>query len=159
MNDKTEILIDKTYAVIQGAFFFISCAVILSIIFVDKYKEISVLSYMNLISLIGAVALLILMMRDKIDLFKDMSDYTKKKHKKRLGRVAAIYIISIVSIIIFMVLTNNLIIDPKIDAIIGAAALGIALSSDVLSIFLLHLVLRRSIKKHKNIFDIYDKAN
>lgn len=158
MDDKKEKLIDNTYAAIQMLCFFISCSLISSIILVDKYKEIQLLSYMNLISLIGAIALLILMMKDKVDLFKDISEQDKTKHKKNLGVFAKIFIVCVISITILLVLTNILIIDSKTDAIIGAAALGLALSSDLLSILLLHLVLRKSIKKFKNRFDIYAKA-
>ncbi|MDA2549662.1 hypothetical protein PDQ03_26405 [Bacillus cereus] len=159
MDDKKEKLIDNTYAVIQALFFLISCVVITSIILVDKYKDIHILNYLNLISLIGAIALLILMMRDKVDLFKDISEYDKTKHKKFLGICASIFIVIVISLVLLLILTKNLIIDSKTDAIIGAAALGLALSSDLLSILLLKIVLRKSIKKFKNIFDVYDKAN
>ncbi|MGN4822500.1 hypothetical protein [Bacillus cereus group sp. MYBK139-2] len=159
MDDKKEKLIDNTYAVIQALFFLISCVVITSIILVDKYKDIQILNYLNLISLIGAIALLILMMRDKVDLFKDISEYDKTKHKKLLGICASIFIVIVISIVLLLILTNKLIIDSRTDAIIGAAALGLALSSDLLSILLLKIVLRKSIKKFKNIFDVYDKAN
>ncbi|WIG19500.1 hypothetical protein [Bacillus anthracis] len=130
--------------------------VFISGVFIIFQEKPGFLPYINLISFLATLIMLLIVMLNKIDDEEQIIVDDKDKHKQHIYRFLSMVVIFSI-ILIFSLSSLSININSKFNDILGVLALGIALSTDLLAIYLVNNKIKRDVIKFKKRYPLYNK--
>ncbi|MCC2347128.1 hypothetical protein LKM13_24110 [Bacillus anthracis] len=146
----------KQYDVYKLIQILILILVVISCFFITFQDKPGFLPYINLISFLATISMLLIVMLNKIDGVNIIVD-DKNKHKQHIYRLLSVLIIFSL-ILMFTLPSLNVTLNPKLNDILGVLALGIALSTDLIAIYLVKNKTKKDVMKFKQRYPLYDKT-